>query len=137
LMKEAYELREVIFRLFSAAAHKVEPQQEDLEVLNEHLARSFARSKVHASGTKYSWAWLNDESPDKMLWPIARSAAELLTSEDLLRVKECANEQDGCGWLFLDSTKNQKRRWCSMDSCGNRVKFRKYYDTHSRSRKAE
>jgi predicted RNA-binding Zn ribbon-like protein len=60
-----------------------------------------------------------------MLWPIVRSAAELLTSEDLGRVRRCGRE--GCDWLFVDSSKNRSRRWCSMEMCGSRVKSRRYY----------
>jgi predicted RNA-binding Zn ribbon-like protein len=69
-----------------------------------------------------------------MLYPIANSAAMLLTSEDLGRVRECANEEEGCGSLFLDCSKSQSRRWCSMESCGNRAKFKTYYDRHLRTK---
>ena len=58
-----------------------------------------------------------------MLWQIARSAVELLTSDEVRRVKQC----DRCDWLFLDRSRNQKRRWCSMSACGNRVKMSRRY----------
>ena len=58
------------------------------------------------------------------MWPIARSAAELLVSSDRALVKEGAS--DDCLWLFLDGTKNHKRRWCEMKTCGNRAKVRKH-----------
>jgi predicted RNA-binding Zn ribbon-like protein len=50
----------------------------------------------------------------------------LLTSEELVLVRECAAED--CGWLFLDKTKNHRRRWCDMKTCGNRDKARRYYE---------
>ena len=59
------------------------------------------------------------------LWPIVRSATDLLTSEHLLTVRECALET--CSWLFLDHSKNLKRRWCDMKICGNRSKVRRHY----------
>jgi predicted RNA-binding Zn ribbon-like protein len=55
-----------------------------------------------------------------------RAAVELLTSEDIMRVRTCADET--CAWLFLDRTKNQRRRWCDMKTCGNRVKARRHYE---------
>ncbi len=64
---------------------------------------------------------------DTVLWSVARSSAELLISEDLMRVKECP-ENDGCGWLFVDTSRNHKRRWCDMEGCGNRAKARRHYE---------
>ena len=60
-----------------------------------------------------------------MLWPVAHSAAELLISDDLDRVKQCADDR-GCGWLFVDTSRNRSRRWCSMESCGNRAKVQRH-----------
>src|SRR5438876_1203177 len=52
----------------------------------------------------------------------------LLTQPDLLsRVGECADDR-GCGYLFLDMTKNRSRRWCDMKDCGNRAKARRHYE---------
>jgi predicted RNA-binding Zn ribbon-like protein len=58
------------------------------------------------------------------LWSVARSAAELLTSPKLGRVKVCAGE--GCGWIFLDESRNSSRRWCDSRDCGNRERVRKH-----------
>jgi len=135
VMNEAIDLRNVIYRLLSAAAHRRNPERTDIEGLNRYLAKGLAHARISVSGKKFEWGWNDEDRPaDAVLWPIARSAAELLTSNDLGRLKECANEQDGCGWLFLDTTRNQSRRWCTMDSCGNRTKARKFYDRHERSK---
>jgi predicted RNA-binding Zn ribbon-like protein len=71
--------------------------------------------------------FVEHDSPDldRVLWPAVVSAAELLTSDDLGRVRECASER--CAWLFLDRSKNQSRRWCDMTVCGNRSKARRHY----------
>jgi predicted RNA-binding Zn ribbon-like protein len=80
---------------------------------------------VHANRS-FSWEWIvPDNHLDSVLWAVARSAAELLTSDDLGRVRVCASET--CAWLFLDKTKNHRRRWCDMRTCGNRDKARRYY----------
>jgi hypothetical protein len=50
--------------------------------------------------------------------------ADLLTSPDVARVREC--DASNCAWLFLDRSKNRTRRWCDMKVCGNRDKARRY-----------
>ena len=76
-----------------------------------------------------SFAWTRTDAADSLtapLRPVVRSAAELLTSpETLLRVREC--DGTDCTWLFLDQSRNRSRRWCSMESCGNRAKVRRHY----------
>ena len=54
---------------------------------------------------------------------IADAAAELLESTELERLKACG----GCGWFFLDRSKNRSRRWCSMNTCGASAKAKTYY----------
>jgi predicted RNA-binding Zn ribbon-like protein len=50
----------------------------------------------------------------------------LLTAPELQRVRACPGLGD-CGWLFLDTSKSGRRRWCSMEGCGSRAKMRRYY----------
>jgi predicted RNA-binding Zn ribbon-like protein len=79
----------------------------------------------------FTWSWQTEKSAlDRMLWSIARSSAELLTSEDINRVGRCEDDR-GCGYLFYDTSRNKNRRWCSMESCGNRAKAKRYYQRRS------
>ena len=133
VVAEAVRLREAIYRIFSAVAHENRAPPKDLEVLNEYLARSLSRMVVKETREGYEWGLSCENAPDMMLYQIAESAAMLLTSDDLARVRECANEEEGCGSLFLDCSKSQTRRWCSMESCGNRAKSRAFYDRHLRA----
>jgi predicted RNA-binding Zn ribbon-like protein len=57
--------------------------------------------------------------------PVAADALDLLTGPALPRLKACPAR--GCGWLFLDFSRNASRRWCSMESCGAREKTRRAY----------
>jgi predicted RNA-binding Zn ribbon-like protein len=59
------------------------------------------------------------------MWRIARSAASLLTDDDLSLVKRCARES--CGLFFLDTTKNHRKRYCRMDVCGVAERSAAYY----------
>ena len=125
-LERATLFRETIYRIFSAIADSWEPGEADLAALNEALRPALSRLEVAPSGDGFAWRWtLDGDDLDGMLWPVARSAADLITSEDLERVRQCA--RDGCDWLFVDTSKNHSRRWCSMDLCGSRVKAKRYY----------
>jgi predicted RNA-binding Zn ribbon-like protein len=65
----------------------------------------------------YALAW-----DDDVLAPIAVAAVDLLRSGPLDRISVC----DACPWLFLDTSRNHSRRWCSMEDCGARAKMRRY-----------
>ena len=59
--------------------------------------------------------------PDRL----AHAAIELLTRADLERMRVCPTEDGGCGWLFLDHSRNGSRRWCAMEDCGSQAKSRR------------
>jgi predicted RNA-binding Zn ribbon-like protein len=81
---------------------------------------------VVRTGRGFGWGWtVSDTSLERLLWPVARSAAELLVSGAADDVRECASET--CSWLFLDRSPRRSRRWCSMKTCGNRDKVRRFY----------
>jgi predicted RNA-binding Zn ribbon-like protein len=125
-LEHAITLREAIYRIFSAIADHRTPEETDFAVLNTVLRKALSRLQLRPSADGFEWAWILDEDDfDRMLWPIVRSAADLLTSGDLGKVRQCARE--GCDWLFVDASKNHSRRWCSMNLCGSRAKARRYY----------
>jgi predicted RNA-binding Zn ribbon-like protein len=100
----------------------------ELKPLNTILERDDAYGVVAArpAGVKETesaleWRTLRRwRTPDSLLLPIAHAIANFLTSEDLARVKAC--EKSPCTLFFLDRTRAQARRWCSMTVCGNRAK---------------
>jgi len=123
-------LREDLYRIFSAAAASSAPAEEDLERLNEALPRAFSRLRLQCRGDELVWTWAAPEDLlETPLWPVLRSAAELLTSEERKLVRECAGTS--CTWLFLDHSRNRSRRWCSMETCGNRAKAQRHYRRRS------
>ena len=128
VLQQAIELREAIYRIFVAVAHQVEVSIDsaDLDRFNRALSRVLTQARIVPAANGFIWTWNgSEEALDQVLWPVARSAMDLLTSADLGRVRECACES--CGWLFLDTSKNRSRRWCSMEACGNRTKARRHY----------
>ena len=133
-LRKAVQLRETIYRILSAVAHEHRPAEEDIGALNRFLSDYPVSPKVVRTGQEYGWMMMPGRGEEgRMLWPIAKSAADLLTSDQLGRVRECANEEEGCGWVFLDDTRNGKKKWCSSTGCGNRAKVRAWYDRHERA----
>jgi predicted RNA-binding Zn ribbon-like protein len=125
VFKKARILREMIYRIFSAVTHDTNPKQFDLNQLNAFRLESFYHSSIIQTKKRFLLQWTGPMALDRMLWPIVLSVTELLTSEELNDVKQCAGE--GCDWLFLDTSRNHLRRWCTMDECGNRTKMRRRY----------
>lgn len=137
VLDRAIALRETIYRIFAAIARQQTPPAPDIAALNVALAQVLGRLRVVSSGDAFEWQWIRDpHALDAMLWPVMRSAADLLTSADLRRVRQCAR-REGCDWLFVDTSKNQSRRWCSMSTCGSRDKARRYYQRKRARQQAE
>ncbi len=128
VLEGAIELREAIYRIFLASIHHTAAQPSDLGLLNDWLRVGMSHINLRPDGKGFAWSWAGDEKAvDQMLWWAALSAANLLASEDLAQVGECADDH-GCGWLFLDTSRNHSRRWCAMNDCGNRAKSRRHYE---------
>jgi predicted RNA-binding Zn ribbon-like protein len=126
-LESALSLRETLFRIFSAIAEGQRPEPSDVEYLNAKLSEALAHLQIKPQTEGYSWHWKgSDASPGWILWPVALSAAELLTSGDLRMLRQCPGA--GCAWLFVDTSRNKSRRWCAMDVCGNRAKARRHYE---------
>ena len=123
---QALALRAVLHRLFAAVAHGEPPAPDDVARLNAALETALPHRQLVAVGEGFAWGWGGAaDALDRMMWPIAHEAAELLTASELERVRECPGQN--CGWLFLDMSKNRSRRWCSMEVCGNAAKARRHY----------
>ena len=119
-------LREALTSIFRAAAEGRRMRSDALAVLNFELAAAMARSQVVPTDAGYTWLWIErGKALDCVLWPIARSAADLLTGGPLGAVRRCQGR--ACGWLFLDTSRNRSRRWCDMRICGNRAKARRHH----------
>ena len=142
VLSRAIGLREALYRLFSQAGSRRRPAGDDLGVLQAEVTGALAHFRLAWSPAGFGWEWDQASSGlDRVLWPVAWSAAELLVQGPLERIRECPG-QDTCGWLFLDVSKNASRRWCDMRVCGNRAKARRHYErtlapaNRSRSRAA-
>jgi len=122
----ALELREAVYHVFKAVADARAPAPRHLERLNRALSTLISRARIAPDQNCFVWDYGDQNSLDSVLWPVAWSAAQLLTSEEVRLVRECRG--GGCGWLFLDTSRSHRRQWCDMKGCGNRAKARRYYE---------
>jgi predicted RNA-binding Zn ribbon-like protein len=125
VVKRALKLRESLYRLCKSVVEDWTPDLADLERLNQELTIARSHQRLVSTGSKFGWNWVETgESLDAVLWPLALSGAELLSSGDLSRLRQCGGEE--CGWLFLDTSRNRSRQWCEMSDCGNLAKVRRF-----------
>ena len=121
----ALALRLVVHDVFSALAQDRRPRRADLEALAGHQAEAAGAAALAAAG---DGAWRMDwpaADPRRIRFAVAVDAMALLADPGrLARVRRCPGPE--CGWLFLDTS--GRRRWCSMTTCGSRVKMRRLYE---------
>lgn len=125
-MRGCVALREAVYRIFSSRAGGAVPAGDDLARLNRFLKQGMAHLRIDADDPGFRWRWSNErDTLERVVWPVARSAGDLLVSDDARWVRECASNT--CSWLFLDTSRTRRRKWCDMSSCGNRAKARRHY----------
>ncbi|GLZ78624.1 hypothetical protein Afil01_34310 [Actinorhabdospora filicis] len=95
------------------------------EALQRELAAAHAASRLDREpGGAWRWAPASP-GPSTPRHTLALEFARLLTSEAVARFHRC--EDRHCGWVFLDTSRQRNRRWCSAADCGNRNRVRAHY----------
>jgi predicted RNA-binding Zn ribbon-like protein len=111
-------LREAINRL---ARPGIEPEPGDREELNRWAARAPLAPQLTAGG---KLVWVADRPIAATFAAIAHDAVDLLSGPLAGRIRECGAAD--CALLFVDTSRPGRRRWCSTEGCGNRVRTRAY-----------
>ena len=125
VLRRAIALREALHRIFKATVMESTPRSIDLETVNDELLKARQHERLISTDEGFRWEWIGGETAlDRMLWSIAQSAAEFLSTGDFSRLRECGGEE--CGWLFEDTSRNRSRQWCHMQDCGNLAKVRRF-----------
>jgi predicted RNA-binding Zn ribbon-like protein len=124
LLTQAIALRGAIHDIGAALGRRAKPPEASLADLSALHARFVARAALAPGVISCRWRWSVRASPvEAALGPIALAAVRLFTEGDFHRIRECGGH--ACGWLFYDRSKNNRRRWCEMEVCGNRAKQRR------------
>ena len=125
VLAQARELRAVGHAILSALARGKPPGEMALRAFNQALALGTPSLGLEVRRGRLGWVHVSEVAAETILHRLAWGMALFLTSPELDRLGLCANAE--CGWLFLDTTKNRSRRWCSMAECGSRAKARRHY----------
>jgi len=138
--RDVLRIRAVLGRLFRAIAAS-EPAGDALDDFNRLLGRALERMLVtpasgkHRGGSALQLGWREGgESLDSIIWPAVWSAASLIVSEEASRIRVCGGPD--CGWMYVDRSRNQLRRWCQMATCGTKEKSRRRYERFRRPARA-
>lgn len=125
----ALALRAELRALFVAIVRGAAWPDSALQSLDELVKETVRWRHMQAEDGRLCCSWdFSGAPPEAVLGPVAWKAAELLESGPLERLRECPGEH--CGWLFLDTSKNRSRTWCSMKTCGNTAKVRRFRKRH-------
>lgn len=119
-------IRDLVLSIFIAVANGDGVSSQGLTELNSALAATPGLLRVHQTSNNLEAEWMSAaDGLQQVFFAVLRNAAELLASDRVSRIRECASGD--CTWLFVDETRNHSRRWCDMTTCGNRMKARLHY----------
>ena len=126
------EIREAAYLVLGPrAAHAVPAAETGQEATYERLmlrwAAAAARSMLVAKADGPGVADLRVGTAPALMIPdrLVFATVELVRTAELRQLRTCPVDEGGCGWLFLDRSRNGSRRWCAMEDCGTRAKIRK------------
>jgi predicted RNA-binding Zn ribbon-like protein len=122
VLGDARRVRSVLRALAERGAGAHEARLDALAEINRVLGRSAGtrRVELREDGTFVRAFVAVGDAFAGLLIPVVESAADALILTELERVRRCADPR--CGRVFQDETKNGRRRWCDMATCGNRAK---------------
>ncbi|MGH3309596.1 MAG: CGNR zinc finger domain-containing protein [Streptomyces sp.] len=116
---DARRLRDALFRAALARTRGEQSASGDLDTVNEAAAHPPLAPAIGPDGER---RWAGPASGTQLLATVAGDAVELLTGSYAHRVRTCA--ADDCSLIYVDTSRPGRRRWCSMEHCGNLHKVR-------------
>jgi predicted RNA-binding Zn ribbon-like protein len=124
VLRRVHELREQLYHHLADCIDHRGGEQQIADGSPLHRAFADAITASGLAGTPTRWT-LEARGPLDLPRVLALHALDLLQTMSPDRLRRC--DDDGCGWLFLDTTRNHSRRWCSSGDCGNRDRARRHY----------
>src|SRR5699024_9992976 len=125
LLEEARALRETLYAVLREHLDDSR-RRAALDRLNHALREMVSWRRLEATAAGFTWRYrVTAKHPRSLFAPLIFEATALLQSPDLARLKTCP-PPEGCGWLFIDRSRNGSRTWCNMKTCGNLAKQHRY-----------
>jgi len=100
------------------------PHPDDLVTVDRARVAAAGQRTLQLRGDRYELSWPRPTTLRVPLGRVAAAATALMTSERVTRISQCDGPR--CGWLFVDDSPARRRRWCSMQDCGNRAKVQRF-----------
>jgi len=123
LMRKARTLRHDLHALLASRIDGEPAPADAVRRLDQWLHLAWAGQSLGSDGQMH---WRDDACDASLpLKRIALDALDLIGGPSVSRLRRCDNTRS-CGWLFLDISKNRRRRWCAMETCGAAVKMKRY-----------
>ncbi|WP_329000796.1 CGNR zinc finger domain-containing protein [Kribbella sp. NBC_00709] len=117
LRDDLVAVRRIAYEVLAGLAVGDQPAPAAIDALHDLISGAVRSASVELN----PFGWRAEDPEDTVRLAVWR----LFEDEDLGRLRRCGD--DGCGWLFLDRSKNGSRRWCSSADCGNRARARRHY----------
>lgn len=125
--RRAVQLREAIATIIHSmrdGSDQTAGLQDAVAILAAEVAAAHAHQRLALRDARVVELLDEGAELDMLLWPIALSVLEVLSSNAANRIGQCA--ADDCDWFFLDTSKNRSRRYCSTSGCGNAARIRRF-----------
>ncbi|HEY8562736.1 MAG TPA: ABATE domain-containing protein [Pyrinomonadaceae bacterium] len=135
-VSEAVEFRNVLRAAAESIAKTRKAPANSVSAINERLKKPSGYTEIERTEIGFEKRFRFDLSePANLLQPIAEAAADFLCYANFDLLRKC--ESDSCVLYFYDTTKNRRRRWCSMSGCGNKAKAAAFYRRKKQTAEAE
>ena len=131
-LSTARKLREVLYRVLRRSIEGRSGGRVDLLYLHQSWCHALGRHSLRSVRGSIQPVFLQSSADlDALGSVLAVRAMDLLRNLPVTRLRQCAGPN--CAWLFIDSSKGGRRRWCDMATCGNDAKARRHYLSKKKS----
>ena len=136
LVLAAHELREAVNVACMSCLDRVPIPNDAIAVINIWLpyANVSRTLRPGAHGSPNLASQIPPDAGRHALGLLALDAAEMLGTSQRERVRICASET--CSARFFDRSRAGRRRWCSMEGCGNVAKARRHRARQAKTKQA-
>ncbi|MFI8481373.1 CGNR zinc finger domain-containing protein [Pseudomonas sp. NPDC078700] len=128
-LSQVIQWREAVHALLHALASGEEPHAVAAKRVQTVIKQALASAQLHhAPGQPSDWRIDSHQAAFLTIkYRLALHLNQAMTGGKYQQVKEC----EACSWMFIDTSRSRKRRWCSMSTCGNRAKARRFYQNEN------
>jgi predicted RNA-binding Zn ribbon-like protein len=134
-VERARAFRETLRHMTDGVVRSRGVSTEGVAAINFILAENDGNLRLERQGGGFRMRFAaRPTSPITLLGTLAEAAADMLSNASLHLVRRCGNPD--CVLFFYDTTRNHRRQWCSMSTCGNLMKVRAFRRRHRKPRPA-